>query len=85
MLARQRQIEKEEQIPNSPSGNKGKRRGSTMSENSILKADQKASIPSRNNSVDSRCMQNLSANDLSVKSPETQQSPKKITDSEVFR
>lgn len=85
MLARQRQIEKEEQMLASPNGHKGRRRSSTMSENSI-KADQRASITSRNNSIDSRCTQNLSTNDLCIKSPEKQQSPKKMTeDSEVFR
>lgn len=85
MLARQRQIEKEEQAHNSPKA-KERRRSSTMSDNSILKADQRASIVSRNNSIDSRCIQNTSTNDLCTRSPEKQQSPQKMTkESEEFR
>lgn len=79
MLSRQRQIEKEEQVPCSPNGDKVGRRSSTMSENSIIK-DHRASIASRNNSIDSRCTQIASTNDLLVKSSEKQQSPKKMTD-----
>ena len=84
LLSRQKQIEREEQMANSPS-RKHRRRSSTLSENSISKVERNF-VTSRNSSIDSKCTFNASAIDLCGKSPEKVRNRSKICgDSEECR